>query len=414
MHKFGSAPFAAAMLAMAAAGLASASSIVVSNAGVSDASIIGNVVATPDDGIRTLYHNPAGITLVRGSEFSYSLFAAPIDGRYSNPATGYDEKSSEIALVPSLFLGTDSFAPWFVGFGFSGTVGSTFSFAGDEAAGFPNRFLADSSVVQSGFVVGRELAPGLRAGIEVSPNFSRVKSRFPSPLGPVSYDLDGFGIGGSVGVLWEATDRLSLGVGYKAPGRVWLSGDADIGPLDDDVDFLFHVPQQVEFGFAYHLTDSTLVAAQTRWTDYPDFEEAKIDFARTNALDTPFIAKARARFRSGAGIETMLTSSAAIRFGFAHEEWMMDERSLSPLLYDASDWYFGAGVVVRLTEHWRLSGVLSYVRSEDRVVTADKNPTFPGRYEFSIPVTAGFQIDYRFGEPPPASPSSARSATSRL
>ncbi len=403
-----------ALLAACAASSASAASIVVSAPGGSDASIIANVVATPDDGPRTLNHNPAGVTLVRGTELTYSLLAAPVSGRYSNRASGYDGKSDELALLPCLWVGTDALDPWYAGVGLSGTVGSTFAFPGNPSAGFPNRFLAESSVAQGGLVLGREIAPGIRAGVELSPSFSRAKARFPTPLGPVRYDLDGFGVGGAVGLLYEASDRLSLGVGYKAPGRVWMSGDADVGMTDDEVDFVFHVPQQVEFGLAYHVTPDTLVAAQARWTDYTDFEGAKVDFRRTNALDSPFIASAHARFRWGAGIETMLTESSAIRFGFSHEPWMMDPKSLSPLLYDGSDWYLGTGVIVRLTENWKLTGVITYVYSEDRVVTAEDQKAFPGRYEFAIPITVGFQIDYRFSGAPAASPSPARSASSRL
>ena len=390
------------------------SSVVVSAASASDASIIGNVVATPDDGPRTLYHNPAGVTLMRGTEFTYSLYGTQIVGNYSNEANGYDEKSSEFGMVPTFWLGTDVWEPWYVGVGFTGTVGTSFNFNGDPGAGFPNRFLGESSVVQLGFVAGREVLPGVRVGMQVAPMFSRVRTRFGSPLGPVSYDLDGFGVGGGAGILWEATDKLSIGVGYKAPGRVWLSGDADVGATDDEVEFDFHVPQQIEFGFAYHLTEATIFAAQSRWTNYTEFEDATIDFDRTDALDAPFVAAAKSRFRTGAGIETILASNLAVRFGFSTEPWMMEAKSLSPLLYDHSDYYFGFGALVKLNDQWRLTGIVSYVHSDDRVVTADEQTAFPGRYELELPITAGFQVDYRFSVPPPASPSPARSATSTL
>ena len=385
------------VLVLAACGEAAASSIIASAASVSDISITGNVVAIPYDGPRAMVHNPAGVSLVDGTTFTYSIFAFNLQGDYANREIGFDQSSSETGIAPLLWLGTDALAPWHVGVGAYGAFGTSFNFNGDPEAGFPNRFLGESSVITLGIVAGREILPGLHFGIELAPNFGQAKSRFGSPLGPVSWDLAGPGIGGNVGLLYQATEALSLGVGYRSPARVFMSGDGDVGETDDDVDLTLHLPQHVEFGFAYGVADWITFTAQARWTVYEQCEDGTIDYSRTNALVTPFIADARTTFRYGAGVELAFTESSIVRLGVSHEEWMMEGSSLSPLLFDTTDTYVGSGLLVRLNDHWTVSGTLSTVFAEDRVVTADEQTLFPGRYKFAIPITAGFQIDYRFG-----------------
>lgn len=391
--------WATAIAIVAAATSLEAASIVVTSPGVSDALVQGNAVAAPTDGPRILYHNPAGVTLVRGTELDYSAYVFALSGRYRNEDSGYDEKTSEFGGAPLLWLGTDRLDPWFVGFGVFGSVGSSFNFAAEPAAGVANRFLGESAVFQLGLVGGREIAPGLRLGVELAPSFGRVRSRYPSPFGPVSFDLYGAGIGGAVGILYDVTDRLTVGVGYRSPGRLFLEGDADVGDADDDVQFVFHVPQQSEFGFAWRIAESVTALASARWTDYPDFEDAEIDFRDRNELDAPFIANARTTFRYGAGVEWTVIPELDLLAGISHEEWMMEPESLSPVLYDTADWYYGGGFRARFGERWTVMGVLSLAFTDDRVVTADENPLFPGRYEFEIPVTAGFQIGYAFELP---------------
>lgn len=396
----------AAAVVLATHGGAQAAAILATSVGSSDAAVQGTNVARPLYGPGILHHNPAGISLVKGTKLDYSAYVFSISGRYRNADSGYDEKTSEFGGAPFLFIGTDHYDPWHFGVGIFGSVGSSFNFAADPDHGAANRILGESAIFQVGFVGGREVIPGLRVGVEVAPSFGRVRARYPSPFGAVSYDLYGVGIGGNFGVLYDVDERLTLGVGYRAPGRVFLSGDADVGDADDEVDFTFHVPQTVEFGFAYRLTDTLTVLASSRWTDYPTFEDAEIDFRDADALDVPFVAAARDRFRYGAGLEWMAMEEVALLAGVTHEEWMMEPESLSPLLYDTADWYFGTGLRARLNERWTVLGLLSFAYTDDRVVTPDENPAFPGRYEFEIPITAGVQIEYRFSGGDSAEPTS--------
>ena len=374
-----------------------ASSIVPPDISATDGALCGGVVAAPNDGPRMLFHNPAGVAGIDGSEGGYGVFAFPVGGRYESDGS-YDEKSNELAAAPTLWLKSDAFAPWHVGAGVYGSVGTSFNFAADPAAGFPNRFLGESSVLQFGLVVGRELAPGLRVGFQIAPSYGKIRARFPSPLGAVSFDVDGFGIGGIAGLTWEFIEGTTLGVAYRGPARVFMNGDADVGETDDEVEITLHVPQWVAFGFAHQLSPTFRLLAQTRWTDYSEFEKGEFEYDRTPELDQPFIASAKDRFRWAAGFEWDLTEQFLLRGGMGGEDWMMEESAVSPLLYDNADILVGLGIAARFLERWKVDATLGYAFADDRKVTADENPVFAGRYQLELPVVAGFLITYRFGE----------------
>lgn len=390
--------FAALVLVVLATSPARASIILPLDLGASDVALCGNAVAKPDDGPRMLFHNPAGVSLLSGTEAGYGVLAIPINGRYENDATGYDEKSAEFAASPTLWMASDAFAPWHVGFGVYGSVGTSFNFAEDASAGFPNRFLGESTVLSFGLNVGREIAPGLRFGIQLTPSYGKIRARYPSPLGAVSFDIQGFGIGGLAGLLYEPIDGTTFGLAYKSPARVFLSGDADVGEIDDEVDMTFHVPQWIVFGFAQELMPNLVLIGQARWTDYDDFEKSEFEFDDTEALDQPFIREAKSRFRYGFGVEWEFTEGSVLRGGFSHEDWMMSESSMSPLLYDGADFLVGVGFGTRFLERWKVDVALGKAYVDDRVVEAEENPLFPGRFQTESPVVAGFMIAYQFGE----------------
>lgn len=362
--------------------------------------IIGNLnSAEPREGESILLHNPAGIADLGRAEVRVSTIFIYNDGKYANPDTGYDAKSAEVPMAPVVWFGMRGPAGWNVGGGLYGTTGASFNFPGNPALGIENRFFSELSVVQFGLVAGREIAPGLRVGLQIAPTYSAQKLRVGTPLGPVRFDLSGFGIGGTVGLLYDLGRSTTFGVGYRAPGIVWNSGDADVGENDDRVDFDFHLPQQVTFGFAHRRTERLTVYAHARWSDYTEFEKSIFDFEETDALDQSVIPKAKDRFRFGGGVAYQLTEELRVAVGGSREEWMMEEESLSPLLYDTSDILLGAGFQYD-SGSWQFDAMVGRPIIERRIVTADRNPRFPGRYEAGEGGgVAGFAVTYRFPAP---------------
>jgi long-subunit fatty acid transport protein len=359
-----------------------------------DGALSGNVVATPSDGASILLFNPAGV-VGRPTEVTTSVIVSTLTGRYTNTQTGYDQRSSETPFGPLLWLGSDRLAPWYVGAGLYGTVGSSFNFAAQPSAGVPQQFLSESGLVECGLVVGREIVPGLRFGVQVAPMWGRIRTRTPSPLGPVNFDVDGFGVSGTTGLLYDLSEQTAFGLSYRSPGVVYMRGGGAVAEQNEDVAINFHTPQNVIFGLAHRFTPLLMATAQASWTDYPNFEKGVFEFERHPQLNQPFISHARSTFRYGVGAEYAWGDWLWLRGGVSREEWMIEPSAVSPLLYDASDFMvmLGLGIV---QGHWTIDTNVGYAIMEDRLVTTADQANFPGRYqlEASPGITVG--VTYRF------------------
>jgi hypothetical protein len=380
---------------------ATASFIQVPHMGPRDGGMAGNVVAAPSDGGSILLFNAAGVVGRPGTDITASILELPASGRYTNPKTGYDQKSSEMVLGPLLWVGTDRLAPWYVGAGIYGTVGSSFNFAAEPSVGAPGqydeKFLAELGLIQCGLVAGREILPGLRFGLQVTPIWGRIRTKTPSPLGPVNFDVDGFGVSGATGLLYDLTDRTTLGISYRSPGVVYMRGGGAVAGQGEDVKIDFRLPQNVTFGLAHRLTPRLTVTAQSTWTDYPNFEKGVFKFEQHPILDQPFIARTRSTFRYGTGLEYAWGDWLWLRTGFTVEEWMIEPSAVTPFMYDASDYMVMIGLGVAHGA-WMLDFNTGYAYMDDRLVTPAQQTNFPGRYRMEPAVGTTLGVTYRFGQ----------------
>ncbi len=387
---------AAALMAVAASSPSAHASLLQPPAiGGRGSGIAGNVVATPSDGPSILMHNPAGVVGRSGTEVTAALSGMTLTGRYTNSQIGYDQKSSETPFAPVLWVGSDRPSPWYVGAGVYGTVGSSFNFAAEPSVGVPERFLAELGLVQLGLVIGREVVPGLRFGLQAAPAWGRIRTRTPSPLGAVNFDVDGFGISGTIGLLYDLSERTTVAVSYRSPGMVFMNGGGCVGGEGEDVSIDFHTPQSVTFGIAHEFTPRLMAAVQARWTDYPDFENGVFEFERHPELNRKFIGDARSTVRYGIGVEYALAEWLWLRAGFSREEWMMQASALSPLLYDATDSMFSLGLGVA-HGGWTIDSNVGFAFMEDRLVTAADQMSFSGRYQLESSPGVSVSVTYRF------------------
>jgi long-subunit fatty acid transport protein len=210
----------------------------------------------------------------------------------------------------------------------------------------------------------------------------------------VSFDIDGLGMAGVVGLIYDWTADTKLGVSYRTPGIVYMSGDGEVGSAPDHVDLHLHLPQTVSFGFAHDLTPRLMLSASAHWTDYPQFEEGQFDFRDNAVLSRGPFTSTRATFRYSAGAEyELMKEHVWLRGGVSREEWMMEASSLSPVIYDTTDTLFGLGLGGAF-ENWTIDMVIGLPIIEERLVSSQKNPSFPGNYDLSGGV-AGISITYR-------------------
>lgn len=136
----------------------------------------------------------------------------------------------------------------------------------------------------------------------------------------------------TTGVLYTPTPSLSFGLSYKTPEALFMFGNARVVGQGDNTMVTFRVPQSVEFGLAYHLTDRLTFVAQGQWTDFSVFEETRLAFDHHSFLDRNAVGDARDRFRLDGGVRYVLLPGVTFNVGFLWERWAIKANSLSPNL----------------------------------------------------------------------------------
>jgi long-subunit fatty acid transport protein len=158
-----------------------------------------------------------------------------------------------------------------VGFGAYGALGFVYNFDADPSKGVRNKFFTELAAISLAPTVAYSVTPNVHVGVSLNPAYGRLRFKTPSPVGRIDVDTRGPGVFGTLGVLSTPTSSLSLGIGYKTPGTVFMFGNARVAGRGDNTRVNFQLPQSLEFGFAYRLTDRLTVMAQARWTEFSAF-----------------------------------------------------------------------------------------------------------------------------------------------
>ena len=361
--------------------------------GVSDGAMVGNVVALPINAATALFHNPAHLSLLP-NQMSVGGLGIRFHPTYENNR-GYDSRSRELPIAPNIGFVTDAFAPLQFGIGMYGALALTFNHSAEPEHGVPNNFYTELLSISLAPAVSYSLLPNLHIGVAVNPTYGRFRLKSPTPVGRLDVDVRGPGIFGTLGVQYQPTDRLSLGLTYKTRGKIWMFGNARVGGGGDDVQLNFNIPQNVKFGFAYKVTDRLTMTGQARWTQLSVFQDTRMRFDERTFLNQNAVSAAKDRWRLGVGLQYEIFDGVKLRYGFSYEPWAIKDRALSPLLADNTDYMNAFGISVERSR-WIIDIGGGFTHTKKRRADVKENPLFPGRYSLDFPVF-GFQVTRLLG-----------------
>lgn len=349
--------------------------------GSQDLSLGGNVVALPLNPSSATFHNPAQLAVLPNS-ITQGLGVVLLRTRYES-SFGYAKTNHEVPLVPNFGYVTNRFAPFHVGIGMSGALGYANKYAADPQRGIPSNFHSELASASLALSVAYSLTPKLHVGVALNPAYGRLRLKSPSLAGRIDVDVRGPGVFGTIGVLYQPTAKLSLGVNYKTPGALFLFGNARVAGRGDDATAEYQFPQSVTFGAAYRVTPQLTVVGQGRWTEFSAFEDSHVDFEQRTFLNQPAASGIRDRFRFGGGVQYEVWPGITARAGISWERSAIRDSAMVPALSDFTDILlpFGLGFVHGPWQVNLLGGV-SFVSS--RKISPAQNQFFPGRYEFNI------------------------------
>jgi long-subunit fatty acid transport protein len=361
---------------------APASPLLVPAIGAPDSALLGTQVAEPPTPEGAMFQNPAGLVAFDTMTYSVGLGVAFARGRVeASMPPGYDETDHGIPLVPSAGLSLPLGDRTRVGLGVFGSTGCTFDFDAQPPL-IPYGFFSETAIAAIPLVLAHRLREEVWIGIEVSPLLGYLRNRFPMPdpvagaLTQVKYTVRGPGIQGMVGATWLPSKLVSLGLGVRTPGAVWLDGSTSYAGTRQDTELLLQMPTQVFAGATLHATRRVDFSTALRWTDASRFGHSNIEFA---GVETPYIPDAQDEWRTGMGATFRATDDLTVRGAVSYATSIVGAKGASPLVFDSDDFSMSSGISYRVGA-WTVHATGGYQFEGERNVSTDEAYILPGRY----------------------------------
>ncbi len=369
----------------------------------------------------TVWFNPAGMTHLSGAQMSAALhvIAPGADftdhGSYINPAltgnsvtpgslTGRDANGGVTAAVPNFYYARPlSRALWF-GFG----VNVPFGLETDYPADWVGRYHALNSRVQTvnlNPALAWRVGPRLSLGAGISAMYMKVDLSSAIDSGAVCLSLaqttaqqaacvsagllpntaakdskvdisgDDWDFAFNLGLLYDATPDLRLGLAWRSKVSPKLSGSADFTvnpalqtvlsgagvPLlqDTGVSATAHLPQSLSLSAAWQATPRLQVLADATWTGWSSFDELRIRFDNPAQPDAVTDERWQDVWRFGLGVNYRYRGNLLLRAGVAYDtEPIPDPEHRTPRIPGNDRTWLALGTGLRITP--RLSADFGY------------------------------------------------------
>lgn len=386
----------------------------------------GTAVASPCDDGSTIFFNPAGLALATNKLISAGGTLIAPSGQFENEITGQQtDMNKRVYPVPHLYYQHPISDRFVAGFGFFVPYG----LETDWPETFEGRFLGYKSLVQ-GFYLQPTLAAKitdhimvgagvdftyLKVGLHQHLDLSTVALPPPAPPGATfanlgiqpetdfaNADLEGnaWNIGFNLGIIWQPTDKLSLGFRFLSRQKVEID-DATVtftqiatndtlamgnpfgvppGTTIDQVlapRFLpdstlstqngvttLTLPEQLVFGAAYQLTPRLKLLVDYQRVNWKVFDRLVLDFEHAGQRIIVEDYHASDGFRLGG--EFAWRPNTTLRAGFLTHTEAAPDQTVTPNLPEGARSEITLGFGTRLSSSLRVDVAYQYIDQADR------------------------------------------------
>jgi long-chain fatty acid transport protein len=371
-----------------------------------------------------IYFNPAGLTNLKG----LNVMAGATMIAFNTTFTGPTPSTTETDLEKQTFFPPHAYVTYSMENNLSFGIGFfvPYGLGTKWPADWPGRYLAVDSKLMAYYInpsIAYKFSDKFSAGIGVSyvmgnvtlkrkaPTYSTLLPPTPSPTdGQVELKGDGSNVNFNAGILYKATDMLSIGVSYRSLTKIKFKGDATFSQMQalssffpgGDGETELPMPADLKAGVAYRFNENFLAEV--------DFEYVFWDAYKNLALDIP---DGPAFPLTGEPLQTSSTQvqdyknaymirlggqysmdKLSLRAGFVYDMTPVPDKSLEPLLPDADRMEGLIGLGYQISEQVRVDAAYQFIKPKDRTVSSDVNE-FPGTYKSSaniVGLTVGLAL----------------------
>lgn len=365
---------------------------------------------------RTIYFNPAGMTLLRGTNVVSGMVGIRTSGSFDDAGSRLNRAvgggrlrgndggdAGALGAIPSLYVSHELLHRVWVGLG----VDAPFGLRTDWDPGWVGRYhavVSDLKTVNVNPSVAVRLLETLSLGAGFSAQYTHAKLTNFVDLGtlcvvaqgvppdtcravglpPQGADAfvkltgDSWGWGWNVGALWEPRPDTRVGLTYRSRIQHDLDIDADFsvprkarallrptGQLRDTtgrapVEF----PDSASLAAFHQITRRIAVMADLTWTHWERFSNLYVNFDNPRQTDFSVVENWRDTFRVGLGMRFDPTERWSLRLGFAWDETTISSpEHLDPRIPDSDRYWLAFGAGYQLTPALRVDAGYAHIFS---------------------------------------------------
>ena len=331
------------------------------------------------DSAETVVNNPAGMTrLKQPSVYGNPLiFYTRSEDDVTVKSTGQKRTSGDesIFALPGLYYATPLGERWAVGIGPNGATGLGATFEDDWAGRYllQKWSLAFAGIAPSvAYRVNNKLSVGASVPIMYS-QFNLEKAVFnpdaPDSDGSFELKADGWGVGVSVGILYELTEQTRFGLTYRSKVSVTNKGKPELsdltaersellnkfGVLNQEISMDTSTPQTVNAGMFHEFGNGWSFSLDVAWINFSDWGLEEVTIGDSTINTKPGIYNDI--WATTLGVNYALTPEWMIRSGVFYVSSGQDEENRTASM--------------RLDQMWGVGLGFEYAYRKDRSVSFD-------------------------------------------
>lgn len=353
----------------------------------------GATIAAPCLDASSVYYNPGALAFMP-SALSAGLTAVYNTGTFTYDGTGdVVEREAAVPIVPQAYasyrFGADQ--RWAGAFGVWAPYGLGIEWPED----FEGRYISHKTQLRGIYLqptLSYQITPrlGIGAGPQIVLGGIELNQTVDAPVAieqfsflPLGTNIaqanlagSGTGLGGQIGVYFEASDRLAIGARYMHSVKMGLEGGADFTALsnpdvfvpvpgvgtvpldlvlagqfqeegafeDQSVTASLEFPAQAVVGVRFGATPQLAVMADYQWTQWSSFDEISGSFENEAAGDLSLQLDYEDAHTVRLGTEFTASPALHLRGGFIYNTAATPDKTVTPILPEAERQLYTLGL----------------------------------------------------------------------
>lgn len=346
----------------------------------------GEAFAAQADDASAIYYNPAGLTQVKGTQFTSGSYLSLPTIKFQIDAGGSVKADDQLVMLPHAYVATDlGLERWRFGLGVNVPFGNKIDYGTTSKFQFlvTRSEMAVFNIAPSvAYQVNDQLSVGVDLNIYAGSTKVQKNNHPLAGGGVFQFDGSGVGVGATVGLLWKPNDQHSVGLVYRSPFRITFEGDAVLdghalyGTVAAAAEATLAFPQTVTLGYAFRPTPRLKLEADIEWTDWSTLNTVELHSPSVffDGQPTPFNWRSSFFYEFGAQYE--INDRWTVRGGYIFSENTVP--TPEPTVPDSDRHVFSAGLTFN-HGRWNVNATYQFSYSARRNQTIDTDgPLIPG------------------------------------